>query len=274
MFRHPALKKMPLLVLCNKSDGQTQPTENPVHADAEAPAPAPAPADSSSESDDEGKKDEKEAPKTDEPPATPRSSQILTADPGPRRAATHALSSATERLDVRVIETTVDDGQGHRRLAGVGERGLTDRAQDVVGSRRLFLLRSSGSLARDRRCCDRRPWCAERACDDGGSKPVTAPSTDPVRRQGLIQPQKQHERVHLARRSAAMAWCQVPSRPKDASPAPSRTRGGRSAGRPRPIQPTALERLVRFHAEDHGSVHVRPVDVLLQLRLVRSGPVP
>ena len=74
---HPALKKMPLLVLCNKSDGQTQPTENPVHADAEAPAPAPAPADSSSESDDEGKKDEtKEAPKTDEPPATPRSSQI------------------------------------------------------------------------------------------------------------------------------------------------------------------------------------------------------
>ena len=71
---------MPLLVLCNKSDGQTQPTENPVHADAEAPAPAPAPADSSSESDDEGKKDEtKEAP-VEEPPATPRSSQILTAD--------------------------------------------------------------------------------------------------------------------------------------------------------------------------------------------------
>ena len=62
LFRHPALKKMPLLVLCNKSDGQTQPTENPVHA--EAPAPAPAPADSSDSDDaDEGK----DAPRQVEP---------------------------------------------------------------------------------------------------------------------------------------------------------------------------------------------------------------
>ena len=123
LFRHPALKKMPLLVLCNKSDGQTQPTENPVHADAEAPAPAPAPADSSSESDDEGKKDEtKEAPKTDEPPATPRSSQILTADQVKAALQLDALQ-AQNRLDVRVIETTVTTGKG----IDAGFQWLTDK---------------------------------------------------------------------------------------------------------------------------------------------------
>ena len=123
LFRHPALKKMPLLVLCNKSDGQTQPTENPVHADAEAPAPAPAPADSSSESDDEGKKDEtKEAPKTDEPPQTPRSSQILTADQVKAALQLDALQ-AQNRLDVRVIETTVTTGKG----IDAGFQWLTDK---------------------------------------------------------------------------------------------------------------------------------------------------
>ena len=111
---------MPLLVLCNKSDGQTQPTENPVHA--EAPAPAPAPHDSSSESDDEGKKDETKEPPVEEPPATPRSSQILTADQVKAALQLDALQ-AQNRLDVRVIETTVTTGKG----IDAGFQWLTDK---------------------------------------------------------------------------------------------------------------------------------------------------
>ena len=110
---------MPLLVLCNKSDGQTQPTENPVHA--EAPAPAPAPHDSSSESDDEGKDETKEPP-VEEPPATPRSSQILTADQVKAALQLDALQ-AQNRLDVRVIETTVTTGKG----IDAGFQWLTDK---------------------------------------------------------------------------------------------------------------------------------------------------
>ena len=106
LYCHPALKKMPLLVLCNKNDGQTM-TENPI---SEAPAPA------ADASEDEGKA--VEAPQVED---SPRSS-VLALDQIKAALQLDALQ-AQHRLDVKVLETTVVTGKN----VEPGFQWLTDK---------------------------------------------------------------------------------------------------------------------------------------------------
>ena len=116
-----ALKKMPLLVLCNKSDGQTQPTENPVHAEADAPAPAPAPPTRRPSPTTRARRTRRRRRRRG---ASRHAAVVPDPDcgPGQGRLTTDALQ-AQNRLDVRVIETTVTTGKG----IDAGFQWLTDK---------------------------------------------------------------------------------------------------------------------------------------------------
>ena len=112
LFRHPALKKMPLLVLCNKSGRPDAAYRKPVHADAEAPAPARRPTRRPSPTTRARRTRRRKLLK---PGAAGDAAVVPNLDcgSGQGRVTTPRLA-AQNRLDVRSSKRR-DDGQGHRR---------------------------------------------------------------------------------------------------------------------------------------------------------------